>query len=123
DLFGRDAEQAGLDYWTGRVESGLSVSDLERAIREAAHGEDKTKLLRGFAVGGYATPGWALVGEEGPELVNFTNPGRVYTADQTREMLAMPNWSAPRADNAALEREVRALREEVSKLREYAYQT
>ena len=123
DLFGRDAEQAGIDYWTGRVESGLSVSDLERAIREAARNEDKSKVLRGFAVGGYATPGWALVGEEGPELVNFTNPGRVYTADQTREMLSMPNWSAPRADNAALEREVRALREEVSKLREYAYQT
>src|SRR5690606_13851985 len=29
-----------------------------------------------------------LVGEEGPELVNFTHPGRVYTAAQTRAMLA-----------------------------------
>lgn len=41
-----------------------------------------------FAKGGLARPGWALVGEEGPELVNFSQPGRVYTADQSRKMLA-----------------------------------
>src|SRR5690606_40027350 len=29
-----------------------------------------------------------LVGEEGPELVNFSNPGRVYTAAETQEMLS-----------------------------------
>lgn len=38
---------------------------------------------RAFAKGGFAAPGWALVGEEGPELVNFDRPGRVYTADET----------------------------------------
>lgn len=38
------------------------------------------------AKGGIAS-GWALVGEEGPELVNFTNPGRVYTAEQTAAAL------------------------------------
>lgn len=106
DLFGRDAEQAGVDYWTGRVEAGLSVSDLERAIREAAGTEDRKKLLRGFASGGYAAPGWAMVGEEGPELVNFSQPGRVYTAQQTREMMTMPPWSASdrdKADQALLE--------------------
>lgn len=36
-----------------------------------------------YAKGGLARPGWAIVGEEGPELVNFSNPGRVYTADET----------------------------------------
>src|SRR5699024_3290390 len=41
-----------------------------------------------FAKGGRHRGGWALVGEEGPELVNFTNPGRVYTAAQTRAALA-----------------------------------
>src|SRR5690606_1877150 len=40
-----------------------------------------------FAKGGLAQRGWALVGEEGPELVNFTNPGRVYTAAETQRML------------------------------------
>jgi len=48
--FGRDAEQAGIEYWTDRIQSGLSVADLERAIREAALNEDRAKL-RGFAVG------------------------------------------------------------------------
>ena len=39
-----------------------------------------------FANGGVAN-GWALVGEEGPELVNFSQPGRVYTAEQTAAAL------------------------------------
>lgn len=38
------------------------------------------------ANGGYAS-GWTVVGERGPELVNFSNPGRVYTAEQTRNVL------------------------------------
>lgn len=41
-----------------------------------------------FAKGGKHKGGWALVGEEGPELVNFSNPGRVYTAAETQGMLA-----------------------------------
>lgn len=40
-----------------------------------------------FAKGGRAGKGWAMVGEEGPELVNFSQPGRVYTADETRDAL------------------------------------
>lgn len=36
--------------------------------------------------GGYTPPGWTLVGEEGPELVNFTHPNRVYTAAETQKM-------------------------------------
>ncbi|WP_394253632.1 matrixin family metalloprotease [Arthrobacter pityocampae] len=43
---------------------------------------------RYFAKGGYAAPGWAVVGEEGPELVNFSEPGRVYTAKRSAQMLA-----------------------------------
>lgn len=44
--------------------------------------------IRTRAKGGYTPPGWTLVGEEGPELVNFTHPNRVYTAEETRAMLA-----------------------------------
>lgn len=44
-----------------------------------------------FAKGGLAN-GWAIVGEEGPELVNFSQPGRVYTADQTRDAMGDFNW-------------------------------
>lgn len=38
------------------------------------------------AKGGLAD-GWAVVGERGPELINFSQPGRVYTAEQTAKAL------------------------------------
>lgn len=57
------------------------------------YGKIGGRQIRAFARGGYARPGWALVGEEGPELVNFASPGRVYTATQTRDMLASINPS------------------------------
>ena len=40
-----------------------------------------------MAASGGIRDGWTIVGEEGPELVNFTNPGRVYTARDTQNML------------------------------------
>jgi len=40
-----------------------------------------------FAGGGMYGGGLALVGEEGPELINFSNPGQVYTAPQTQNLL------------------------------------
>lgn len=46
-----------------------------------------------FARGGLAS-GWALVGEDGPELVNFSSPSRVYTASQTRAALSSGNTDA-----------------------------
>lgn len=45
------------------------------------------KERRAYAKGGYYPGGLALVGEEGPELINFRNPGQVYTASQTAELL------------------------------------
>lgn len=39
-----------------------------------------------FAKGGVAK-GWSIVGEKGAELVNFSSPGRVYTAEQTKKAL------------------------------------
>lgn len=49
---------------------------------------DRANEIPAFAKGGVHKGGWALVGEEGPELVNFSDPGRVYTAGETRAMLA-----------------------------------
>ena len=43
--------------------------------------------IGGFASGGLAS-GWSIVGEEGPELINFSNPARVYNANQTQNMLS-----------------------------------
>jgi hypothetical protein len=66
------------------------------------------KSIPGHASGGVAS-GLSLVGEEGRELVDFSSPGRVYTASQTAGMFA---------GNAELLNEVRALREEVAGLRQ-----
>ena len=43
--------------------------------------------LPGYASGGQASPGYAIVGEQGPELVRFNRPGQVYAASETRQML------------------------------------
>ena len=41
-----------------------------------------------FASGGDYSGGLALVGEKGPELINFNTGGRVYNAKDTRDMLS-----------------------------------
>lgn len=67
------------------------------------------------AASGGRVSGLTLVGEMGPELVDFTTPGRVYTADQTAGMFT------PGIGNTGqqqLIQEVRNLRQEVAKLRE-----
>lgn len=63
------------------------------------------KPIGAHAKGGIAD-GWSLVGEEGPEVVNFTQPGRVYTASQTREMMGG-------GDIGELKEEIRQLRIEL----------
>jgi hypothetical protein len=68
----------------------------------------------GLAGGGRAS-GLTLVGEVGPELVDFTAPGRVYSADQTAGMFT------PRGGNnqamGAVVVELQQLRKEVTQLR------
>lgn len=102
---GNQIDQAGYDYWIQQLTTGAISSsgfqdaflgavasyvgdpryqpsvDIARALLAA--GTD----LPGFANGGMAS-GWAMVGERGPELVNFTAPSRVYTAPETRAALS-----------------------------------
>lgn len=68
-----------------------------------------SKNLLKFAEGGLAPGGLAIVGEQGPELVDFKTPGRVYTAEETFGMF--------NSSNTELISEVRELRKEVQKLR------
>lgn len=50
DIFGRDVDQPGLDYWTGQLASGAITADkLAQAIREGARNEDKAR--RSYDVG------------------------------------------------------------------------
>jgi hypothetical protein len=59
-----------------------------------------------FAAGGAYGGGMALVGESGPELINFGNSGTVYNAQQSANIIG-----------GEVAGEIRALREEVSQLR------
>lgn len=59
-----------------------------------------------FANGGAYGGGMALVGEEGPELIDFNNGGQVYNASQSANIIG-----------GEVAGEIRALREEVSLLR------
>ena len=65
------------------VNSGvLSLTDAMAAFLGAV------SSVRGYASGGTYPGGLAMVGERGPELINFKSPGTVYTAGQTQRMLA-----------------------------------
>ncbi|WP_175426636.1 phage tail length tape measure family protein [Azospirillum brasilense] len=71
-MYGTTADYAALSSWT----TG-SVTEYGRR-----------RGLPGYAVGtDSALAGWAMVGEEGPELVRFRGGERVFTAPQTRAML------------------------------------
>jgi hypothetical protein len=89
---------------TYAVVSSASLSTQDRDAIIAATG------IRAYARGGLAS-GVSLVGEEGPEIVDFATPGRVYTADQTAGMFTQANAQQELVD------EVRKLRKEVEHLR------
>ena len=62
---------------------------VNRDGAETVWGASNTRLSAGYATGtDYATPGYHLVGEKGPELVYFGGGEKVYTADETKAMLS-----------------------------------
>ncbi len=88
-----------------------------------------------FASGGNYAGGLALVGEQGPELINFTQPGYIYTSVETQKLMDAREIDVPanvidarpvfsrRSSNenndnlvAELKAELKALREQVGKL-------
>ena len=75
-------------------------------ISSSAFSPDTGYVVEQYANGGAYGGGMALVGEQGPELINFANSGTVYNSSQTASMIG-----------GELAGEMRALREEVSQLR------
>lgn len=62
----------------------------------------KTGILPKYAAGGDHAGGWAIVGEQGPELANL-GPSRVYSHNNSRALL----------DTTALQNEIAALRSDL----------
>lgn len=73
--------------------------------------------LPAYANGGTHAGGWALVGERGPELA-YMPPSRIYTADQTRSLLAGGAGQGGLAEVIAmLERRLSAMAGELSEMK------
>lgn len=111
-----DVQNAALAELQGQ---SATLEEIEKQIAELrplldAAG-DKAGV-KAFARGGLALPGWSLVGEEGPELVNFSQPGRVYTAADTAALFRSVTPRAADTDSGS-DAEVKALRREVYQLR------
>ena len=88
--------------------------------------------IEGFAKGGLAS-GWGIAGEYGPELIDFSTPGRVYTAEQTRQILMPPAVGTDgslvaeiaklREQNKEMARELRIANARLEKMEKYAKET
>ena len=109
-----DVQNAALKQLQGQSATLEEIEKQIAELRPLLEAAGAAAGIKAFAGGGLAMPGWALVGEEGPELVNFSQPGRVYTATDTA---ALFRTATPRASDTGSREEVRALREEVYQLR------
>ena len=111
-----DVQNAALKQLQGQSatleEIEKQIADLKPLLDAAG----QTAGVKAFARGGLAMPGWAVVGEEGPELVNFSQPGRVYTAADTAALFRSVTPRAADTDSGS-DAEVKALRREVYQLR------
>lgn len=99
-----DVEQLKLDYAKNTVDLLSTINDNIATLVG----------IPGHAQGGYAS-GWAMVGERGPEMVNFSSPAQVYTADQTAGMFS-PGAGMGAAVGAMVV-EIQQLCQEVAQLR------
>jgi len=67
---------------------GIALAAVVGALGAVQIGMIAAEPMPAFAGGGMASPGLAMVGEKGPEIVRFERPAQVYTAEETSEMLA-----------------------------------
>jgi hypothetical protein len=87
-----------MAYWMSSQPPGSGgTANIYRAML-AMHQQGKL-----YKDGGFYPGGMAMVGEEGPELINFSRPGQVYTASETQNIMRGGSDSST---------EIRQLREE-----------
>lgn len=85
--------QPKLQSLFGGVVNGLGAIGASRGgVSSFASGGSFSKAFTGnsfgkFASGGVAPAGMTLVGENGPELLQFNSSHRIYNASQTRKMI------------------------------------
>ncbi|MCD8150603.1 MAG: phage tail tape measure protein [Clostridiales bacterium] len=78
-----------MDAYVSEIQSGVEKAQSAIDSLSFANTTLSTGGYKGYATGTVdAEPGLALVGEEGPELVNFGGGEVVYTADETANILS-----------------------------------
>lgn len=107
EQLGRNVDAGGLSFWRDKVTSGaVSIDDVQKAIIQGAKdyikvygldyyraqygnaAADAISKLPAYANGGQYNGGMALVGEYGPELINFQRGGEVMNARTSAGMLS-----------------------------------
>ena len=111
-----DVQNAALAELQGQSATLEEIEKQIAELRPLLDAAGQKAGVKAFARGGLAMPGWSLVGEEGPELVNFSQPGRVYTAADTAALFRSATPRAADTDSGS-DAEVKALRREVYQLR------
>lgn len=66
---------------------GFTAEDVKRHVEQHGYTLRDGRIVPAYANGGYHTGGWALVGEEGPEFVQFERPARIYNTRETQAMM------------------------------------
>lgn len=110
EIFGRDPDDSGLAYWQNRYNSGASIEEIRRSLRESAEGQERFATGAAFTNGVFDRPTafpMGLMGEAGPEAVMpLANIGGGLGVN-----------IAGAVDLEPLVRELQSLRQEVAQLR------
>lgn len=95
-------QQAIRDFWEDlRINHPWLQWSITAGASTDVWSDNRYSVTARYAKGGYASPGMALVGEQGPELVNFASPGQVYTAGQTQNILSAGSDNQQKQTEAA----------------------
>ena len=117
---------AGTTVGSPTTDAGTVLSDFVAKWTEALDLKTRpffpSTEVQGFASGGWHTGGLRIVGERGPEL-EVTGPARIYSAEQTKEMLGggtelINEVRALREDNMAQSRSIAQLQTRVARVLE-----
>jgi len=129
EVLGRDAESAGLEYWTALLDSGaIGKDDIIQSILAGAQGADQALAaayarhlgVPGYASGGMHPGGLRLVGEEGPEL-EVTGPSRIYNASQTAGIVSSGTQTAAAING--LQQAIAGLQDGIRSIAKHTMQT
>lgn len=100
-------------YWSDKMKnegSWLSIFGISGNSELS-----KPKLRENYAEGtNFATGGWSLVGEKGPELINLPRGSQVFTASETSQMLSqksIPNSNVSNSKTTIIEKVIINARE------------